>query len=269
MYGFICPVCGNPLNGEKKAFRCPLGHSFDTAKEGYVNLLTGSRSGALTGDSAEMAKSRRSFLSKGYFDVLAKELCKIAREYDVSDGTMLDICCGEGHYSSYVKSKLRTPEILGFDLSREMIKRAAKQNKEVGYAVANMTAVPVADNSVDCAFHLFAPFYSDEFKRILSKNGILISVTAGEKHLYELKELLYETVYVNETKEPSNGTMRLIRSYELNDRITLKSSEDADALFRMTPYYYHTPADGLSRLAETQRLEVGLSFNIFIYGKGE
>ena len=88
MYGFICPVCGEVLNGTGYAYRCVNGHSFDAAKEGYVNLLLGSRSGSLTGDSAEMARCRRAFLSKGYYDALAEELCDIAERYGVGNRTL-------------------------------------------------------------------------------------------------------------------------------------------------------------------------------------
>lgn len=269
MYGFICPVCGEPLKRENGVERCRDGHSFDVAKEGYVNLLTGSRSGSLTGDSADMARCRRAFLSKGYFDALAEEVCRIAGKYGFADGNFLDICCGEGHYSSYVKNKLPDADVLGFDLSREMVKRASKQNRRVGYAVANMTSVPVEDNSVDVAFQLFAPFYSSEFTRILSDNGVLISVVAGERHLIELKELLYDKPYLNEVREPSDGSMKLLTSYDLNSSVTIATSEDIKALFGMTPYCRHTSRDAAIRLFERTSLDVTLSFHIFIYGKRE
>ena len=32
----ICPVCAAPLTREEHAFRCPNGHSFDRARQGYV-----------------------------------------------------------------------------------------------------------------------------------------------------------------------------------------------------------------------------------------
>ena len=266
MYGFVCPVCAEPLRREGGAFVCPSSHSFDAAKEGYVNLLTGSRSGALTGDSAEMARSRRAFLSKGYFDVLAAELCKIAEKYGKTDN-VLDICCGEGHYSDFFKKRFPQANVLGFDLSREMIKRAAKQNKTVGYSVANMTTVPIADGSTDCAFHLFAPFYASEFSRILSADGILVSVVSGAEHLFELKSILYDSPYLNEVKDPSDGTFEIEESYDVTDKVEITDKEDINALFGMTPYSHHTPREGLQRLAETDSLAVTLCFHIFIFRK--
>lgn len=90
-----CPVCGEKLNIDGKAFKCANSHSFDIAKQGYVNLLLTNKSGDKKGDSRESAHSRREFLQKGYYSFL--------RDYVTSKlgGTVLDICCGEGYYDEY------------------------------------------------------------------------------------------------------------------------------------------------------------------------
>ena len=36
---FRCPVCGAPLDRGDRAYRCPAGHSYDIAREGYAYLL--------------------------------------------------------------------------------------------------------------------------------------------------------------------------------------------------------------------------------------
>ena len=38
-----CPNCWLPLANAGAALRCPRGHSFDLARQGYAALLTGSR----------------------------------------------------------------------------------------------------------------------------------------------------------------------------------------------------------------------------------
>lgn len=35
-----CPVCRGELELEAAGVRCPVGHSFDIARQGYVNLVT-------------------------------------------------------------------------------------------------------------------------------------------------------------------------------------------------------------------------------------
>jgi len=48
------------------ALACALGHSFDVAKEGHVNLMVG-RGSRATGDTAEMLAARRRFLDAGHY----------------------------------------------------------------------------------------------------------------------------------------------------------------------------------------------------------
>nr|WP_306361130.1 methyltransferase domain-containing protein [Nocardia sp. CC227C] len=50
--------------------RCPRGHSFDLAKQGYVSLLTGS-STKMTGDTPAMLEARAAFQTAGHFAPIA------------------------------------------------------------------------------------------------------------------------------------------------------------------------------------------------------
>ena len=70
---WCCPLCGAPLAGEN-ALKCPSGHSFDRAKEGYWHLLPvqNTRTKA-PGDSKEMVAARRAFLSAGYYGIRSEE----------------------------------------------------------------------------------------------------------------------------------------------------------------------------------------------------
>ena len=56
----ICPICGNELHKEEKTCRCVMGHSFDIARQGYVNLLTVQQKHSLNpADTPEQVLSRR------------------------------------------------------------------------------------------------------------------------------------------------------------------------------------------------------------------
>ncbi|MFG1881755.1 putative RNA methyltransferase [Micromonospora sp. NPDC049102] len=77
-----CPVCGETLAettaGTARALRCPRGHTFDIARQGYVNLLTGRA--PHVGDSAEMVAARADFLAAGHYDVISAALAAAATE---------------------------------------------------------------------------------------------------------------------------------------------------------------------------------------------
>lgn len=52
---FSCPLCHASLTHTENSFICPQGHTFDKAKEGYVNLLPVQHKRSRDpGDSAEM-----------------------------------------------------------------------------------------------------------------------------------------------------------------------------------------------------------------------
>ncbi len=262
MKHLLCPVCKGQLNLNGTSLKCDEGHSFDMAKEGYVNLLTGSKAGALIGDNKDMAKSRKSFLDKGYFEPLAKGLAQITKE--IKPETMLDICCGEGYYTAFIKAQTEA-EVYGFDISKEMVRLAAKRKSGAHFFAANMSDIPLAEGSVDLALHLFAPFCEKEFARVIKPNGLLISVCPGKRHLFALKAVLYDTPYENEESAPEIEGFEIIRTQSIAANITLNSAEDIDALFRMTPYYYHTSPTDKAKLAALDRLETQTDFYIRTY----
>lgn len=248
----ICPVCGGELKAGEKRLYCAKGHSFDLAKEGYVNLLTGSKSGDRTGDSKESARARHAFLEKGYFAFLKDEVSQRLR------GTVLDICCGEGYYDDY------GGELYGFDLSKEMVRLAAKRKNGGRYFVANLKAIPVKSRSIDTAMHLFAPFNAKEFARVLKPGGRLYSVVPAPEHLFELKELLYENPYQNDTHYPGGSELTLAGKQLISRTVNIPQN-DLKTLFSMTPYFYRTSESDKAKINRVDALKTTLAFMILEY----
>lgn len=257
-----CPVCGGGLTVRERAVACARGHSFDMAREGYVNLLRSGKSGDRMGDSKDSARSRRDFLDKGYYRTLRDALSALFAQ---KRGTVLDICCGEGYYTSALAENPALT-VYGFDLSREMVRLAAKRGGASCF-VANLASIPAADGSFDYATHLFAPFHEREFSRVLKPGGTLYSVVPGKKHLWALKERLYDAPYPNDEKLPETGTLRLLGTRKISAEITLSCPEDIEAVFRMTPYYYHTSRRDRDKLAGLETLTTEIEFVIAAYGK--
>lgn len=251
----ICPVCKNTLTRQGNSLKCVNNHSFDFAKEGYVNLLLGSKSGDKTGDSKDSARARHQLLNKGYYTCLKKYLgTKL-------NGTVLDICCGEGYYDDY------QGDLYGFDISKEMIRLAAKRKNGGKYFVANMSNIPVADESIDTAVHLFAPFNEKEFFRVLKPGASLYSVVGGENHLWQMKELIYDTPYKNDEEPPKAELFDLVSKTKISDRVRI-SREDLLTLFSMTPYYYRTSEKDRAKLDTVEFTDLTVEFVIFEYKKG-
>ncbi len=262
----LCPVCRAPLAQNGGCFQCGNRHSFDIAREGYVNLLRSGKSGSLTGDNKDMAQSRRAFLSGGYYACLADAMRRKLAETCPDGGLAVDICCGEGYYTASAAQSF-AGEMLGFDLSKEMIRLAAKRRSRARFFVANMKSLPLADGCADFAMHLFAPFCAGEFARILAPHGRLISVSPGKRHLYALKAVLYDTPYENTETAPAADGLRLIGTERVTDTVTLPTTEEIRLLLQMTPYAYHTPQENLRRLDALTSLTVELDFVLYVYEK--
>ena len=258
----ICPVCGQPLEFQKAVARCSNGHSFDIAREGYVNLLRSSKSGDLIGDDKASARCRRDFLNKEYYASLKNALCAL---FSQRHGSVLDICCGEGYYTSALAGNPNL-EVYGFDISREMVRLAAKRGG-CCYFVANLSSIPIADESMDYATHLFAPFQEASFARVLRSGGRLVTVIPGQKHLFGLKQALYDTPYENDEQLPETTTLKLVNTCKVTDHITLCSQEDIQAVFRMTPYYFHTSAQDKEKLLSLTQLDTPVEFLLAEYEK--
>ena len=225
-----CPVCSEKLNITPSGMACGNRHCFDRAKEGYVNLLRGNRPGSERGDSREMALSRRAFLNRGYYEPLADAVAGVLAENTAAGGHILDICCGEGYYTEKLCRCLPDRKYLGFDISREMVRLGAKRKCGADFFVANLGDIPLGDGSVDGAVHIFAPFNSSEFSRILKPDGCLLSVFPGRDHLMGLKRRLYEVPYPNDESGQETGDLVVKDRIRVKYEAELTSAEDIFAL---------------------------------------
>ena len=267
---FRCPVCGGALTREAHACRCEKGHSYDIAREGYTYLLPpNQKHSAAPGDDKGMAAARREFLSKGYYTPLLNTICSeiLARTGDAP--TLLDTGCGEGWYTAGVYQALlaagKTPRMAGTDISKFILRYAAKREKRVEFAVASSYHLPVADGAVDVLLNCFSPLALEEFRRVLKPGGVFLYVVPAADHLWELKQVLYERPYPNEEKETPYEGFTYDAIVPVDGRITLESQADIHALFQMTPYYWKTPKAGAERLAALDRLDCRIAFRVHIF----
>ena len=183
----LCPNCRKPLLEEEKRWICPEGHSFDKAREGYVNLLF--RHGGTHGDNREMVLARRKFLDSGHYLPLRLLLCGRVKEQ--SPKTLLDAGCGEGYYTEGLSAALAQGELWGVDISKEALVCAGKRLKgKAKLAVASIYGLPFEDGCFEALTLTFSPYSGEEYRRVLKENGLLYMVIPGPQHLWELKEVL-------------------------------------------------------------------------------
>ena len=251
-----CPVCKKELIRNDKSYRCENNHTFDIAKEGYLNLNL--RNSQNTGDNPLMIKARKNFLEKGYYDFLKNEVNSLLNKED----KLVDLACGEGYYTK----DFICEDKVGIDLSKSGLKIASKSDKSTLYILNSIFRNPLYDESADKVITIFAPIAKEEIRRILKQNGEFILVKPDVYHLYELKDALYEKPYLNEIEDIDIPGLKLINEIKISDKRKV-ISEDLNNLFTMTPYFNTTSPEDKVKLQSIEELEITFAFIIDVYQK--
>ncbi len=269
MTDFLCPLCRAPLAIGPQAWTCPQRHSFDVAREGYVNLLPVQHKRSLEpGDSAEMVLARRNFLEAGHYQALREAAVALLAPLRVH--CLLDLGCGEGYYSSAFRTVV--PEVIGLDIAKPAVRLAAKRFRNIAWLVASGALLPLADGAVDMVTSLFSPLPLAEFSRVLKPGGHVLVITPAAEHLLSLRERLFDEVRAH---EPDKFIAAFDAQFELQQRqsltfplrLTLPALKD---LLMMTPYAWKAKPERRAALEAGEAgatLDTAAAFTLMLFRK--
>jgi 23S rRNA (guanine745-N1)-methyltransferase len=265
----LCSVCSNPIALAGRTLRCESGHSFDVARQGYVNLLH-ARIPAGTADTTDMVAARAEFLADGHYAPLAEELARCAAAV-TEDGLLVDAGAGTGYYLAQVLDAVPAATGLALDVSAVALKRAARAHHRLGAAVWNLWEPwPVASGSAAVVLNVFAPRNAPEFHRVLRPSGALIVAAPNAGHLGELTSLI-DMLKVDDRKEERldatlSAYFRLEGRQDRTREITLSPAAVRNVV-RMGPSAHHLHREG--RLEQLERISapvrVTTSFTVSVY----
>lgn len=267
---YKCPVCNNSLHLEGKTYKCGKNHSYDIAKKGYVNLLLANQGNHFLeeGDKKESVESRTRFLNSGAYSFLRDELIAIIK--NVNPKTFCDLACGEGYYTTGIHKEINA-ETYGVDISKAAINVASTRKnvealKNIYFSIGNLDYLPFMDNSFECMLNCFAPINEKEFARIAKKGAVYIRVLPGKNHLFEMKEILYENVRLNEPKEEVLEGFELMEKRTISKKVDLTNQQLRD-LFEMTPYAFKTGKESIERLFSCRNILMTTEFDVLLYNR--
>lgn len=270
----ICPFCKSTLAlSSEKTYSCENRHTFDVAKQGYINLLpVNQKKSKAPGDNEMMITARRNFLELGFYDPLIESITNLVSSelsFKTEEIIAFDAGCGEGYYSENALNSLPglTTDIYGTDISKYAVKNAARKYKTNFYFVSSVYNLPIADASTDIILSVFSPMKAEEFKRILSVDGYVIVVTPAPNHLREMAELIYDTFkpHTVNAEEKMTSEFELVLNKRTTFTIDIKNGADLLSLLKMTPYYWSTGIERLENITNKSELSVTCDFNIDIF----
>lgn len=271
----ICPVCGEPLAGDGRTLRCPRGHSFDRAREGYYHLLpAGHGRSKIRGDTREMVRARRRFLERGHYAPLAQAIReRVSRE---RASTVLEVGCGAGYYIGGVArdaGEWPAPDsgrsFIGVDVSKEAVRLAARTYRDVCFLVNDVKRrLTVADGSVDVLLDIFAPRNPAEFARVVRPGGLLVVVIPRPDHLSELRERL--PLLGIEPEKKARALQQFGAAFHLEAEVVVEYRrvlEPADVLdlVGMTPSAWHVDAEALAAVEGWGPVPVTIGVDVLLF----
>lgn len=265
---FVCPNCHGNLALRNLHVRCESGHAFDIAKEGYVNLLVPSKGQSkIAGDSAEMIQARRAIHEAGLYEHLATTLCELTNRHIGSEPTnILDIGCGEGYYSRYFQERMPAHQYYGIDISKAAIKTAAKQSQTIHFAVASAFRIPVEDASVGLATRVFAPSNDSEVHRVLANDGYYLEVGPAPRHLWELREALYDEPKAHEAHRIALDRFDLVQQGQCHYPFELDNAQ-LNNVIAATPFAHKGHREKRALLLQQEQLTVTMAFEWRLFKK--
>jgi len=264
---YICPLCTAPLSlsENNKSYACEKNHHFDIAKEGYLNLLPAQHKKSKDpGDNKTMMRARRDFLEAGFYQNMAAAITQMIQDYAPNNSPLrlLDMGCGEGYYSRHITAHYQPSENLelhGVDIAKNAILAAAKKQKNAHFVVASSHNLPYPEHFFDLLLRVYAPSDDQEINRILKEDGLLIIATPGPRHLWQLKEFIYQDVNEHSLTAELPEQFEILHSERVHYRIT-PSSEQRMALLQMTPFAWRASPEVQLNIAQLSELEIEADF---------
>lgn len=239
---FACPICQEKLTLVESSLKCYNRHSFDLAKFGYVNLVPQIKQSA--NYDKENFQNRQQILETGFYHAILEAVSDLLANSETST-TVLDIGCGEGFYSRKLQESHPDKTFYAFDISKDSVQIAAKSepNWAVNWFVGDLARLPIRDASMDILLDIFSPANYGEFRRVLSKDGILIKVIPTKNHLKEIRQKVQDQLtnkdYSNQDIKEHFQEHFTILSNQTASLTKTITADQLQALLSMTPLLFH------------------------------
>lgn len=262
-----CTICHSEMTVmDSKSLVCENGHSFDLAKQGYVNMLQ--KQVSTMYDHTLFDARKRIIHDYKFYDKVHQKISKIIDEALQEGGLVFDAGSGEGTHLNAIFNHLDKDSIhgIGLDISKDGIVMAAKNYSDLNWLVGDLTQTPFKEHSQDIILSFLSPANYSEFKRIMKPNGLLIKIIPGSHYLKEIREHLSD-----EDKEYENtDTVNLMKNKVdviSEERVTYEREVDEEVLrdiLTMTPLTWHISESQIESILKNHHEIITVDLHIIL-----
>lgn len=263
-----CPVCRTHLERTGGSLGCAAGHSFDIARQGYVNLLPGGAQSG-TADTREMVAARSAFFAAGHYRPLIEAVATTsAGAAEGVPGCIIDAGAGTGEYFAAALDAEPDRRGLALDISKHAARVAARTHPRGGAVVCDVwERLPVRDGVAALVMSVFSPRNAPEIARVLAPGGALVIAAPTAEHLRELIEPLgmisVDPAKAERIERTLSGLFTLEETRHFEQQVALTVA-DAVSLVSMGPSARHTTPEEVQAQAEALGEEIITTISVDI-----
>ena len=264
-----CPHCAASIKIDAGVAKCDAGHSFDIARQGYVNFLT-NQTFIKNADSAAMVEARQKMHARPFFQNLAQQIAHVCEGLcrDISVPVIIEPGGGTGFYARAATQVASSSVAVSFDISVHAAKVCARQSNRIAAVVADVWQPwPIGENSADIVLSVFSPRNFAETERVLKSGGALIVVAPEDHHLVELRSQ-FNALSIQHDKSETIST--LLGNFTKMEQFVHQSTEllDGSAMYETLlsgPNGHHLQIKDMDAILQSKPLDVTHSVSISIW----
>ncbi|MGE7923477.1 putative RNA methyltransferase [Viridibacillus arvi] len=263
---FACPVCGDQMTvTEDCIVVCDNRHSFDIAKQGYINFMTHA---ATSMYGKDLFEARKLVIESGLYAPMHTAICDLLKQMN-TNVAVLDTGCGEGSHLASIKNKFEEQSDnsfvgIGIDIAKEGIIAAGRHYNDMIWCVGDLAKSPYQQASFNAILNILSPANYTEFKRLLKPNGLVIKVVPQSGYLQQLRALFFadseKESYSNElTVERFKENFLEVEVKRITQTIEI-NQELIPLLMHMTPMGWHQKNEDVA----TNLTEITIDLDILV-----
>ncbi|GIU47876.1 MULTISPECIES: class I SAM-dependent methyltransferase [Shewanella] len=216
-----CPTCAAKLHFHEssKGYYCDNKHHFDKNAQGYWSFVTSPKFKG-SSESRDQLRSKRFLMASGIFAPLTEQLSAVFNKAikGIKDVNHLNYQCADGFYLRSIAQSADNDEITHWGVSEanNALFAASKDNTPANLLLSPFKKLPFSDQSLDVVTLFDAQLKGKECLRILKKEGVLLMLVPAPRHLWQLKQKIYDNLSEKPQQLNLPKDIELIESTSIN-----------------------------------------------------